>query len=36
LPRDILCLRNISINTLHKGGEEEEEEYDDDDDILVF
>jgi hypothetical protein len=28
LPRDIVCLRNISINTLHKG----DDEYDDDDD----
>ena len=28
-PRDIVCVRNISINTLHKG---EEEDDDDDDD----
>ena len=28
-PRDIFCLRNISINTLHKG------DYDDDDDDEV-
>jgi len=27
-PRDIVCLRNISINTLHKGDDED----DDDDD----
>ena len=28
-PRDIICLRNISINTLHK--EEEDDDHDDDD-----
>ena len=29
-PRDIVCLRNISINTLHKGDD------DDDDDIIII
>jgi len=29
-PRDIVCLRNISINTLHKG--DDGDDYDDDDD----
>jgi len=29
---DIVCLRNVSINTLHKGGEEDDDDDDDDDD----
>ena len=38
-PRDIVCLRNISINTLHKvvnddddGGGDDDDDDDDDDD----
>ena len=30
-PRDIVCLRNISINTLHEGDDDD----DDDDDIDI-
>jgi hypothetical protein len=30
-PRDMVYLRNISVDTLHKGDIEEEEEEDDDD-----
>ena len=30
-PRDIVCLRNISINTLHKG----DDDYDDTNNILL-
>jgi hypothetical protein len=26
VPRDIVCLRNISINTLHKGDDVDDEE----------
>ena len=29
-PRDIVCLRNVSINTVHKEEEEEEEEEEED------
>jgi len=32
LPRDIVCLRNISINTPHKGDEDDDDDDDDDDD----
>jgi hypothetical protein len=33
LPRDIVCLRNISINTLHKGDDDDDDDsYNDDDD----
>jgi len=28
----IVCLRNISINTLHKGDDDDDEDDDDDDD----
>jgi len=28
----IVCLRNISINTLHKGDDDDDDDYDDDDD----
>jgi hypothetical protein len=31
-PRDIVCLRNISVNTLHKG---DDDDYDDVDSLLV-
>jgi len=31
-PRDIVCLRNISINTLHKGDDDDEDDDDRDDD----
>jgi hypothetical protein len=31
-PRDIVCLRNISVDTLHKGDTEDEDDDDDDDD----
>ena len=30
-PRDMVCLRNISVDTPHKGDTEEEEDDDDDD-----
>jgi len=26
VPRDILCLRNISINTLHKGDKDDDDD----------
>jgi len=32
-PRDIICLRNISINTLHKGDDDDD---DDDDNVVVL
>ena len=28
-PRDIVCLRNISINTLHKGDDDDDDDDDD-------
>jgi len=28
LPRDIVCLRNISINTLHKGDDDDDDDND--------
>ena len=31
-PRDIVCLRNISINTLHEGDGDYDDDDDDDDD----
>ena len=31
-PRDIVCLRNISEDTLHKGDTEDDDDNDDDDD----
>jgi len=31
-PRDIVCLRNIGINTLHKGDDDNDDDEDDDDD----
>ena len=31
-PRDIVCLRNMSINTLHKGDDYDGGDDDDDDD----
>ena len=31
-PRDIVCLRNISINTLHKGDDDDDDNDDDDND----
>ena len=31
-PRDILCLRNLSINTLHKEMKDDDDNDDDDDD----
>jgi hypothetical protein len=31
-PRDIVCLRNISVDTLHKGDAEDDDDDDDDDD----
>jgi hypothetical protein len=31
-PKDIVCLRNISIDTLHKGDTEDDDDDDDDDD----
>jgi hypothetical protein len=31
-PRDMVCLKNISVDTLHKGNTEEEEDDDDYDD----
>ena len=30
-PRDMICLRNISIDTLHKGDTEDDDDDDDDD-----
>jgi len=27
LPRDIVCLRNISINTLHEGDDDDDDNY---------
>jgi hypothetical protein len=29
-PRDVVCLRNISINTLHKGDDDDDDDDDDD------
>ena len=34
-PRDIVCLRNISINTLRKGDDDNDDDDDDDDDELL-
>jgi hypothetical protein len=31
-PRDMVCLRNISVDTLHKGDTENDNDEDDDDD----
>jgi len=31
-PRDMVCLRNISVYTLHKGDTKEDDDGDDDDD----
>jgi len=31
-PRDMVCLRNISVDTLHKGDTEHDDDDDDDDD----
>jgi hypothetical protein len=31
-PRDMVCLRNISVDTLHKGDTEYDDNNDDDDD----
>ena len=31
-PRDVVCLMNISINTLHKGNDCDDDDDDDDDD----
>jgi len=31
-PRDIVCLRNRSVDTLHKGDTEDDDDDDDDDD----
>jgi len=31
-PRDVVCLRNISVDTLHKGDTEDDDDDDDDDD----
>jgi hypothetical protein len=30
IPRDIVCLRNIGINTLHKGDDDDDDDDDDD------
>jgi hypothetical protein len=30
--RDMVCLRNVSVNTLHKGDIEDDDDDDDDDD----
>jgi hypothetical protein len=35
-PRDMVCLRNISVDTLHKGDTEEKEEENDDDNNNTF
>jgi hypothetical protein len=31
-PRDMVCLRNISVDTLHKGDTEDDDDDDDNDD----
>ena len=31
-PREMVCLRNISLDTLHKGDNEDDDDDDDDDD----
>ena len=31
-PRDIVCLRNMSINTLHKGDDDDDDDDNDNDD----
>jgi hypothetical protein len=36
LPGDIICLRNISVNTLHKDDDDNDDDDDDDDDDKVF
>jgi hypothetical protein len=28
-PRDVVCLRNININTLHKGDDDDDDDDDD-------
>jgi len=33
-PRDMVCLRNISVDTLHKGDTDDEDDDDDDDDNM--
>jgi hypothetical protein len=30
-PRDMVCLRNVSVDTLHKGDTEDDDDDDDDD-----
>ena len=34
-PRDIVCLRNISINILHKGDDNDDDDDDDDNTIDI-
>ena len=36
LPRDIDCLRNISLDTMHKGDIEDDDDDDDDDIIIII
>jgi hypothetical protein len=31
-PRDVVCLRDVSVDTLHKGDTEDDDDDDDDDD----
>ena len=31
-PRDVVCLKNISVDTLHKGDTHDDDDDDDDDD----
>jgi len=35
-PRDMVCLRNISVGTLHKGDTEDDDDYDDDIIIIII
>ena len=34
-PRDIVCLRNTSINTLHKGDDDDDDDNNNNNDIII-
>jgi len=34
-PRDIVCLRNISINTLHKGDDDDDDNNNNNNNVLI-
>jgi hypothetical protein len=35
-PRDMVCLRNISVDTLHKGDTNDDDDDDDDNNTSIF